>query len=426
MSVYRTNSNQAPGIRCDQINDMVLEIQGMIAKAGFDKNELDQLFAMINQPRKFVRNDSLGHTLTTYTGWTHLKSEDGYSIWKYTPTSYVYNALNEVYVDDEKLQNKGLALTESASAFDTVFNFNGDSGSGYTDDTTEAGTEIGTEFSLMNSVNDYLYVGLSATYAGIKFEFHTRGANYNLVVEYWNGSAWTALVATTNLLDDDTHNFGSDGAISWTIPTNWATTTVNSVASKYWIRISTTTTPVTTAKAYYVIPANSVPALLSRSGTQVLNQDWAWCTYGTSIYVTIRNAGAASAEGNFFITSSSSTNNKQNFFIYNHEYSANHEKSGFDAVTTIATTTYSMDSDDGVMLVNAASNNVTITLPTAYGIEGKEYVIKCIGLSSGFTCVVEGVSAEMIDGAANYSFSSANQFIGVVSDGSGWRIVRRH
>lgn len=427
MSIYKTNVNQSPSTRAGLINDMVIELNGKISKAQFDKNELDHLYGLIIQSRRFLRNQSLGHTLATYTGWTHVKAEDGYSIWKYSPTNYAYNALNELYFDDRIVTNKGEALSESASAFDNVFLYNGDSGSGFINNTTEAGTEVGTEFDLMNSTTDYLYVGLSTTYAGIKFEFKTRGANYTLKTEYYNaasGSGWTQLDADINILDDDTSNFASDAAISWTIPDDWTTTTVNSVSSKYWIRISTTTTPVTTAQAYYVIPANSVPSLLALSSSQVLNEEWAWCTYGTSVYVTLRNSGATTAEGNFFITSASSTANKQNYFIYNHELSANYLNSTYDTVVT-KTASYPMTSTDGIILADTTSASVTITLPTAGSVEGKEYVIKCIALPSGRTCTVQCQSGQTIDGVSSFGFSAENDFIGVVSDGTNWRIIRR-
>jgi hypothetical protein len=327
MAIYKINTSLPLKTQIELLNNMILELNGLISQSTFNKNEIDNIWDEIGSgyTRTFTRNIKLGNTLATYTGWSHLQAESGYSIWKYTPTTYIYNALNQLYFDNQLCVNKGLALSESATTFNTVFYYNGDSGTGYTDYTTEAGTETGTQFELMDSTTDYLYVGLSTTFAGIKFEFQTKGSNHTLKVEYYNG-AWTELTANLNDLDDDTSNFESDGSISWTIPGDWTTATVNSI-SKYWIRVSTTTTPVATSQAYYIIPANNVISLLSLSSSQIMNEEWVWCSYDGNIYVTIRNTGVAAYEGDFYITSSSSVNNKQNFFIYNHSFSADYATS---------------------------------------------------------------------------------------------------
>jgi len=224
------------------------------------------------------------------------------------------------------LELRGEAGAESATSFDYVYLYNGDSGPGFTDDTTEAASSGGTAFSLMDTVNDYLYIGDASTFSGIKFEFNTRGSGTTLKLEYYDGTSgvntWVELTANSHSLDDDTSNFESDGRIHWTTPGDWVTTTVNS-ETKYWIRISTSQTPVSTASCYYLIPGDSVIAKLAMSNTEVLEETWCWCTYNDVIYTTIRNIGNAAYEGNYYITSSSTTTNKQNFFIYNHHNQTN-------------------------------------------------------------------------------------------------------
>jgi len=330
MDIKKVNKNLSRQDQIDDLNNMILELEGFAYQGNFDVNEISQLYSDIGIDRKYIRNVSLGNTLGNYTNWSHLQEETGYSIWKTSPTSYSYNSLNQLYFDDRLFSNKGEADSESATSFDKVFFYNGDSGSGYTDNTTEAGTEGGTEFSLMDTANDYLYFGEASTFAGAKFEWQTRGSNYTLVVEYWNGSAWTTMTANDNDLDDDTSNFESNGRITWTIPDDWATTTVNN-QTKYWIRISTSTTPVTVAKSYYVIPGDNVISLLALSSTEISEEDWAWCSYGSSIYVTIRNSGDSSYEGDYHITSSSSATNLKNYFIYNHIFELDHEDSTYVA-----------------------------------------------------------------------------------------------
>jgi hypothetical protein len=310
---------------------MIIENNGEIASAKFDKNELDSVYTDLGISRKFLRDVLLGNTEATYTGWTHVQAESGYSIWKYAPANYTYNALNELYFNSKLLVNKGLATSETAVAFDTAYLYNG---STYTAITTEAGTELGTPFNLMTAVNNYLYVGSASKFYGVKFEFATKGSNYDLKVEYYNGSSWVELTDSGFALTDNTLDFLSDGSIIWNsvIDTNWATVAVNSV-TKYWIRISTTLVPSVTATAYYIIPNASVVGLLALSSAQVLKEEWAWCTYGTSVYVTVRNIGNSYVEGSYYIATSSSTNNKKNFWVYNNVVSSNYQTSAYVAST---------------------------------------------------------------------------------------------
>ena len=329
MSIYKTNTNLPDATRIEQINNMIVELNGKVSQGKFDINEITQIYSDLTLDREFKRNILLGNTLTTYGDWSHVKAEDGYSIWKLTPNDYTYNAENDVYFDNNVLENRGEADSELATAFDFVYLYDaeGSGGGAYIDDTAEASTEEGTEFEAMDTTADYLYLGEASTFAAAKFEWHTRGSNYTLKVEYYNG-VWTELTENLNSLDDDTSGFESDGRISWVIPGDWAQNSVNG-ETKYWIRLSTTSTPVTVAKCYYLIPGDSVIAKLALSSTQIQEEDWAWCTYGTTVYVTIRNTGNAAYEGNYYITTSSTTANKQNFFIYNHQYKSDYQDSTY-------------------------------------------------------------------------------------------------
>ena len=325
MSIYKINSNLPVSKKIEDLNDMILELNGKISQALFNKNEIDTIYSVGHATRQWSRNQSLGHTLATYTGWTHIIAQTGYSVWKYSPTLYEYNSLNQLYCDNKLYENRGYAGAESATAFDLVYTYTGS----YVNNTTEAGTESGTPFNLMATTSQYVYCGLSTTFSGVSFEFETRGSGYNLHAEYYNGSTWTELDISGKVYEDDTSNFTSDGRIYFDIPANWSTVAVNS-QTKYWVRFSTTVTPVTRAKAYMVYPANSVVSLLQLSSNEVFNEDWAWCSYTTAVYVTIRNAGPTNYEGNTYITSASSSINKQNYFISNHSFTADYEISTFD------------------------------------------------------------------------------------------------
>lgn len=420
MSINKISTNLPMSDKIEDLNDMIIEVDGKIGGATFDKNELDQVFSDLGLDRKYRRNILIGNTLTDYVNWSVLKNETGYSIWKYTILDYSYDVNNQFFLDNKLLSFKEKADNESASSFDKVYKYDEtieESGeSQWMDNTTEASSETGTEFKVLSEIDEYLYLGLSSTFGGIKFEFQTRGSNYNLKIEYFNG-AWSQLTANINNLIDNTTNFQSDGAISWDIPSNWITTTVNG-QNKYWIRISTTSAPVSKAKAYYIIPNNSVVGLLALSSSQILNEEWAWCSFGSSVYVTIRNTGVSNYEGNFFITSSSSTTNKQNFFIYNHEIKMNYKDSSFSGV--------SVHTQSGVSIGDMVYINDDYSFDAA---DADSFAKKAVGvlLSNGVIKYISGLvtnvntvgSGNIIAGNIIYLSTSSGKVTRIAPNGSG-------
>lgn len=202
-NVYKVNPNLPLADKIKLLNDMILDVDGQTAQGAFNKNEIDSLYTDTDINRKYLRNQLLGNTLETYTGWTHFSATDGYSIWKYTPTNYAYNSLNELYLDGAVLTNRG---------------------------------EI------------------------------TSGET---VVEE-----------------------------------------------------------------------------LALTATQIMNAEWAWCTDGSDIYVTIRNTGNAAYAGDYFINQYNTATVLQNYFVYNHTFKANYEDSTYTAgngVTQSETTVTSFD-----------------------------------------------------------------------------------
>jgi len=186
---------------------------------------------------------------------------------------------------------------------------------------------------LMDDVEDYLYLGDAATFTGTKFEWQTRGSNYTIKVEYYSGlsgDGWDTMTSGIDNLVDGSTNFASNGLISWDTPGDWATTAING-QTKYWIRISTTTLPVSTARCYMAVPGDSVVGLLALSSTEIQEESWKWCSYLDDVYVTLRNTGSTTYEGNYYLASSSSITNKQNYFIYNHSLTLDHEDSTYVA-----------------------------------------------------------------------------------------------
>lgn len=334
---YRVNTSLTTTAKIEALNEMIMLLEGQIDQAKFNVQEIGEIYSGSGIDRKYLRDIPIGHTAATYGNWTQptaLPPEEGYSIWKIAPTNYTYEDVNNLYFDNKILTNRGEAASESATTFDKVYLYDGSS---YTDDTTEAGTPEGTPFDLMEVANiDFLYLGSASTFKGAKFEFDTRGSNYTLTTQIFcsgaSANAWVNLGDCDGYIDD-TSDFESDASIKWHLNSDtgagWVLTSINS-QTKYWARIKTTSTPITVAKANYLIPSSSVIGLLALSSSQIIDEAWAWCTYDTNIYVTIRNTGAAAYEGDYYIKKASTDTNLQNFLIFNHEFKADYRDSTYD------------------------------------------------------------------------------------------------
>jgi len=141
----------------------------------------------------------------------------------------------------------------------SVFSYDGAT---FTDNTSAAATSRGATFTVLSDTNDYFYVGSTETFTNLNFDFFTLGVNITLVKEYSKGGGTWGTLAVT----DGTSNMTADGNITWTAPADWATDTVNAVASKYWIRLSTSSN-ATTIPLAYVASAVSANALQVKSQT---------------------------------------------------------------------------------------------------------------------------------------------------------------
>jgi len=301
-------------------------LDGRYKKYDISAEEIVAIIASCSLDTKMLRDVGLGNTISSYTNWTHEKAYDAYSIWKIAVSNYAHNVINQLYLDGAPLTYMGQAASVTLTSFDYVLFYDGAT---YTDNSTEAASEEGTPFTVLAETDDYLYIIDSSTFGKIDFAFSQWGANVTLKVEYSKGSGvWGELLSTANNLVDNTNDFASDGLIEYTPPSDWATDTVDAKTG-YCIRISTTTSPTTVPKAYYITPGDSVYSLLSLSNTQIQDTDWAWCYYGGYVYITIPNYGYSAYEGQDYIKSTSSDANLKNFFVYNHQYTIDHEDSTY-------------------------------------------------------------------------------------------------
>lgn len=71
--------------------------------------------------------------------------------------------------------------------------------------------------------------------------------------------------------------------------------------------------------------------------------------------------------------------------------------------------------------VDLTANSATITLPTAVGISGKQYVVKNSG--SGTTLTLATTSSQTIDGTTTKTYNTQYSGVRVISDGANWKII---
>lgn len=83
---------------------------------------------------------------------------------------------------------------------------------------------------------------------------------------------------------------------------------------------------------------------------------------------------------------------------------------------------YTAVATDDVILVDASSGNVTITLPTAVGNSGKVFYIKKIDTSIN-TVIVDGDGTETVEGELTQVIGLQDDFLTLFSDNSNFRII---
>jgi hypothetical protein len=70
--------------------------------------------------------------------------------------------------------------------------------------------------------------------------------------------------------------------------------------------------------------------------------------------------------------------------------------------------------------IAASGSTTTITLPTAVGIQGRIYTIKCVG---SYAVTVATTLGQTIDGSTTYSLSAQYKYISVISNNAHWLII---
>lgn len=95
-------------------------------------------------------------------------------------------------------------------------------------------------FPTTEGVNDACYFGYDVPFTEMVVDVTTAGSTDGVVVwEYYNGTSWVSLpelTDSTNGLETAARN-----TVEWVLPTDWATTTINSLGPYYYVRVRITT-----------------------------------------------------------------------------------------------------------------------------------------------------------------------------------------
>ena len=184
-------------------NDSILD--GKIDRAIFNKLEIDQLYTTLGAgSRAYKRELGLGSSLGTYTNWTHVAADTGYSVWSYPVSGYIHNTNNEIYHNDIRLNYMGVASSEATLVgFNKVFWCNSKrSGATYTDYTAEAVSLSGTAFTVggvtaitnenvsgvLGATKNLVYTNLINGSVAVYHSISSFTENVDFTINYTNGT----------------------------------------------------------------------------------------------------------------------------------------------------------------------------------------------------------------------------------------------
>lgn len=127
-------------------------------------------------------------------------------------------------------------------------------------------------FAAAEAINDYCAFGSIRKFSKLRFDSAGGTAGIGGVVawEYWNGSSWTALSGVTDGTTGFTIAVVDGQDVTFTMPSDWDTTTISSGAELFFTRARVTT-------IYSTNPIYDqgflTPAGVSQGGTVLFNED---------------------------------------------------------------------------------------------------------------------------------------------------------
>lgn len=142
-------------------------------------------------------------------------------------------------------------------------------GSVYRDDTapfTERGANTVATFNSMVATNDFIYVGCDVPFRGVYINVVNANGTASVATwAYWSGAAYTDLSATDNTASAGA-TLAIDNSVTWTMPTDWAMTTVNGTGPHFWVRMNSSAGTDSATSLAEIIPMPVQPSVNSAVG----------------------------------------------------------------------------------------------------------------------------------------------------------------
>jgi hypothetical protein len=104
----------------------------------------------------------------------------------------------------------------------------------YSSEAQDADTGTSVTLSSLNTLanGDAMYVGSWEQFRGVDIDVDSTNSTVStLTVSYWNGSAWADTSDTDGTRTGGNTTFGQDGQVTWSIPSDWAVTTLEDANS---------------------------------------------------------------------------------------------------------------------------------------------------------------------------------------------------
>lgn len=92
------------------------------------------------------------------------------------------------------------------------------------------------------------------------------------------------------------------------------------------------------------------------------------------------------------------------------------------AVSASATGTYNVTANESFIPISASGGAVTVNLPTAVAIKGRQYVLKRTDTTTANTVTVDGSGSETIDGSLTITIGTRAD-VTLISDGANWHVI---
>ncbi len=160
-------------------------------------------------------------------------------------------------------------------------------------DANSAGNGDWQVFPASEDTSDYCAIGYSQKFKKVIFDYAngTAGVGGSVTWQYWNGSTWAALSGVSDGTTGFTASVGDGKVLTFTVPTDWAATSLNGSQSLFYIR-------ALVAGAYSTNPVLDQGFI---GGTGSVTQATAAVSGGESLWANIYSIGTIETYSHIYI-----------------------------------------------------------------------------------------------------------------------------